>query len=520
MIKKIKERLQKFWGFLTRSTSFTEIITTEEKAADEPRKSSIFSDDILGEGKPELSIESILKRSIQKTSKDFRSLQTGVAMDDNGDLKATTQLSQSNVNPVQLYWYASQGFIGYALCAIIAQNWLVDKACTMPAEDAIRKGYIFTLNDGKEQSTEFMDSVRNTDKKYQVTNNLMQFIRMGRIFGIRIAMFIVESGEPDYYLKPFNIDSITPGSYKGISQIDPYWITPELDGEAAADPSSIHFYEPTYWNVTGKRIHRSHLVIMRHKEVTDLLKPSYQFGGISVPQQILNRIYTAERTADEAPQLALTKRSTILGVDTANALANQGTFEDKIKIWAYYRDNYGVKIIDRADVVQQFDTSLADLDAAIMTQFQLVAAIAEVPATKLLGTSPKGFQSTGEFEESNYHEKLESLQTHELTPLLEKHYAMVLRSEFNNAAAFTIKWVPLDSLTEKELAEINQTKAVTGTQLITSGAILPAEERKRVVNDAASGYDGLAEELEEDYAEEEIDEDDSEQTSTDPAFTV
>ena len=29
----------------------------------------------------------------------------------------------------QFFWYASQSFIGYQSAAIIAQNWLVDKAC-------------------------------------------------------------------------------------------------------------------------------------------------------------------------------------------------------------------------------------------------------------------------------------------------------------------------------------------------------------------------------------------------------
>ena len=60
--------------------------------------------------------------------------------------------------------------------------------------------------------------------------------------------------------------------------------------------------------------------------------------------------------------------------------------------WAGLRDNYGVKVIDKdAEDLTQFDTGLADLDVTIMTQYQLVAAIAGVPATKLLGTTPKGF---------------------------------------------------------------------------------------------------------------------------------
>ena len=63
-----------------------------------------------------------------------------------------------------------------------------------------------------------------------------------------------------------------------------------------------------------------------------------------------------------------------------------------------------------------------------MTQYQLVAAAAGVPATKLLGTSPKGFNATGEFEESSYGEELESIQQHDLSPLVNRHHLLLIRS--------------------------------------------------------------------------------------------
>src|SRR5690625_2559556 len=38
-------------------------------------------------------------------------------------------------------WFAWQTFIGYQACALIAQHWLVHKACSMPAKDAVRMGW-------------------------------------------------------------------------------------------------------------------------------------------------------------------------------------------------------------------------------------------------------------------------------------------------------------------------------------------------------------------------------------------
>lgn len=349
---------------------------------------------------------------------------------------------------------------------------------------------------------EIADEIRNYDKEFDLIRNLYDFIYMGKIFGIRIVIFIIDSDDPEFYFKPFNPDGIKPGSYKGMTQIDPYWMTPELGPEAAGDPASKYFYEPTWWRANAKRFHRSHLIIYRTCEVPDILKPTYFYGGIPLPQQIYERVYEAERMANEATQLALTKRSTVVHIDLAQAIANQAAIENKMQTWATYRDNYGVKLLGEKEVAEQFDTSLSDLDSVIMTQYQIVAGAAGVPATKLLSTQPKGFNATGEFDEANYHEMLSSLQKNNLTPLIERHHLILMRSEIapnNGIEPFdtTVKWNPLDEATAIEKAEVEKTKAETDAILINAGVINGSDARERIISDSESCYSGLSNELNE-----------------------
>ena len=475
---------------------------------EKPRQ--IFSTDDVMQSFIQDQIENAINRNFDKSIHP----QLKATMDSSSDLKFAMDNMQSvkssffgnEVIPQQqMLWYANQTFIGYQLCAMLAQQWLISKACLMPAEDAVRKGYEITINDGKDVDPDIIDAIRNYDCDYELNKNLIQFIQFGRIFGIRIAMFKVESDDPEYYFKPFNPDGITPGSYKGISQIDPYWITPQLDPDAAGNPSSIHFYEPTWWNIAGKLVHRTHLIVYRTEEVADILKPTYIYGGVPIPQKIYERVYAAERTANEAPMLALTKRTDVINVDLAQFLANEPNnpvsgigATQRIARWVANRDNYGIKILGLEEKMQQFDTSLADLDAVIMTQYQLVAASSNVPATKLLGTSPKGFNATGEYEEANYHEMLESLQSSALDPLIKRHHLLLMRSEIApqfNIEPFdvTVVWKPLDAMTAEELAALNKLKAETGQLLMSSGAIDGNDERNRIIADPLSNYSGIEE---------------------------
>jgi phage-related protein (TIGR01555 family) len=423
------------------------------------------------------------------------------AMDDSSNGVANFKMYANGMNSVSdavIGWYASQGFIGAQLCGILAQNWLVNKACAMPADDAVRKGYNVVTVDGDELDPEAVKIIKAYDKAYKLNFNMREFIRKGRIFGIRVAMFKVISTDKDYYEKPFNIDGVTAGSYKGIVQVDPYWTAPMLDGASASQPDTLHFYEPTWWIINGKKVHRSHLIIFRHAEPVDVLKPQYIYGGVPLTQQIMERVYAAERTSNEAPQLAMSKRTTIWLTDMEAVMSDTNAAIGRLQQWAAYRDNYGVKLGDKeGDEFQQFDTSLADFDSLIMTQYQLVAAIAGVPATKLLGTSPKGFNATGEYEEASYHEMLESIQSNDLTPFAERHHALVIKSfvepqlKMKIDCETTLNWLPLDTPTAEELAATNLAKAQAGQVLIGSGAISSEDERQRVATDKQSGYNEI-----------------------------
>lgn len=425
---------------------------------------------------------------------EFPQPANAIAMDSQAGERYPLKGSWGGVPEAVAMWYASQSFIGYHYAAMLAQHWLIDKACSMPAKDAIRQGFEIDVDapDGVD-GQKAIALLKKYDKRMKINATMREFIRFGRVYGVRVAMFVVESTDPEYYQKPFNIDGVARGSYRGISQIDPQWITPDLSDANLSDPTSMKFYEPSFYRVRNQLVHRSHLAIYIPYPVTDFLKPSYQFGGVSVPQRIYERVYASERTANEAPILAMTKR-----VPTFQAA--EGADMDQVKMnmaaMAELRDNHGILVHGKDEMFAQTDTSLADLDAVIMTQYQLVAAIAEVPATKLLGTSPKGFGAAGEYEEASYREHLEGIQQ-DLDDLLDRHHELVMKAWVApklgiEPVEVTSQWAALDSPTAAEFAAIELQKAQTDQIYTTIMAIDGDDVRGRLRADKESPYFGLA----------------------------
>ena len=488
-------------------------------------RSSLFSTEIDGDILESFLLEEMMDKSFQRLPGQFKTVNAkGQPVDNVGRprvafpgigqfaMDAPSEGNPLSMKPMippqqtlpwaQLWWYAGQGFIGYQICAMLGQNWFINKVCGIPPRDAMRHGYELATDDDTDIDDKVLSYIRKRDKQMGIKAQCVRFVKFNRIFGIRIAMPVIETNDPNYYLRPFDIEAVKPGSYRGIAQIDPYWITPELDFDGAANPASPHFYEPTWWRINGQRVHRTHLVIIKGGEVADVLKPSYYYGGIPVPQQVAERLYAAERTANEGPQLALTKRTTVFKMDVMQAMANLQEFLQKMNFFTQTRDNYGVKIVGQDDEVEQFDTALNGFDDMTMMQFTIACAAADCPTTKIMGTTPKGgLGSEGEYDANSYHEFLETLQANDMQPLLERHHILLLQSEVRPKFGSKVPkdWEPLivwnstETISAKQRAEINEINARTGNDLMNSGAIDGVDERNRLKEDKNSGYNGLAE---------------------------
>lgn len=409
----------------------------------------------------------------------------------------------TNEIPPQIMGFLNQTFIGWQACALLKQNPFIDRACTIPAKDAIAPDYkISYINpddqkaDEEDKTTDMLAEIKDESyRNFGINDICVKQTINKKTYGYSLVVPVVEGVDME---KPYNIDGVKKGSYKGMTVVEPYWITTELDAEAAGNPESLHFYEPTWYKMAnGTRIHRSWVIKAINSQVSDVLKPTYYFGGVPLTQQIYERVYAAEKVANEAPLLALTKRLLIVDANIQNMVANPEQAEEVMRALTYLRDNFGVYAKNPGDQVNQIDTSLADFDALIMTQYQLVASIAGMPATKLLKTTPKGFNSTGEYEQEDYKQALLEIQENDFIPIISRHNELYTKSKYGRFIPLDVKFNPIDTPTEKEVAEINSIKSQTAANHINAGITTAQEERDILRNEDGSAYSGIESEIEE-----------------------
>ena len=266
---------------------------------------------------PEADLQALYECSVQKQANDFVVAQystedgsvVNIAADSVKDDCSTLSKSlEMNIAGQEIIftYFAKQGFIGFNNCAILAQDWLINKSITAPCEDSIAIDY--DINDCAGEVTDEDQNVieelkkLSHSEKFRIKDICKKFAENKRKYGQALCIPLIDNVD---YSVPFNIDAVTAGSYKGMILIEPIWITPVLDIEAGTNPASKRFYQPTWFRLpNGQNIHYSWFVFNIYSEVADLLKPTYNYGGIPLPQLLYEQVYAAHKTAKEAPMLA------------------------------------------------------------------------------------------------------------------------------------------------------------------------------------------------------------------------
>lgn len=331
----------------------------------------------------------------------------------------------------------------------------------------------------------YLDGWKNRADDIGMNDVCVRMARNARIFGIGIAVPVVDGVD---YEKPMSFDDINEGAYRGFTVIEPTWIYPEVESEDLVNPLSKTFFEPLYWAATGstnignlgiRRIHRSWMIIVRNKELPNMLRPMYYYGGIPLTQEIYEAVYCADKVMNEVPKLAMTKRTTVVKGDPNDMVTNPEGVVSRLQAVSQVQDNFGILYVGRNADVQKLETSLSEFDQLIAKCNQRIAAIAKMPETKLFKTQLAGMNSAGTYEWDDYSQLLINIQNNWFKPLLALHFKIDTKSRTGKVIDLKITFNPIDVPTQQEKGD-TESRCVQTINSAIQGGWLSAEEARAI----------------------------------------
>lgn len=276
------------------------------------------------------------------------------------------------------------------------------------------------------------------------------------------------------------------------------WTSPSAYN--AIDPTAPDFYKPTNWWVLGRDMHASRLLTIITRPLPDMLKPAYNFSGMSMSQMAQPYVENWLRTRQAVSDLVDKFSRTFLKTDMAQVLngGDGGDLFDRLDIYVNTMSNLGMGVMDKeAEDIVQVNTPLSGLHELQAQAQEHMCSVSRIPAMILTGISPSGLNASSEGEIRAFYDWIAATQEAYYAQPVDtclKVIQLHLWGEIDDSITFKFK--SLWQTSAKEDSEIQINRANAASIYIASGVIDASEARQNLADDPDSGWDNIDGELE------------------------
>lgn len=399
-------------------------------------------------------------------------------------------------------YYGNMAWLGYGVLAELSQRAEYRLVSETYAKEMTRKWVKLTAV-GKESKSDKIKALTKALKKFKVQDCFRRAAEIDGFFGR--AHIYIDTGYSDdaEELKtalPINPQKITKGGLKGLKVVEPIWTYPGQYN--TANPLDKDFYNPVFWWVMGTQVDSTRLLTFVGREMPDLLKPAYMFGGLSRSQMIKPYVdfWLRDRTSvsnlinNFSKDVIKTDLSVLLQDDVNGVGQNAGAgLLNRMAGYAATKNNDGVIVLNRdTEDFVNVSTPLGTLDQLQAQAQEHMASAAQIPLVKLFGITPSGLNASSDGEVRTYYDSVEASQRDMFDEPFEKILQIIQLSEFGEIDSdISHEFFALWSLDEAGKAAVQKTKSDIAAVAIESGAIAPEEERERLATDPESIFAGL-----------------------------
>jgi hypothetical protein len=253
-------------------------------------------------------------------------------------------------------------FLGYPYLAELAQRPEYRVITETTATEMTRKWIKFQAA-GEEDKTEKIKAIEEEFRRLGVKDAIKKAIELDGFFGrAHLYLDLGTTDDRDELRLPIGNGQnamsqakVAKGTLKRLGVIEPVWTYPS--NYNATDPLKPDWYKPSSWFVQGKEVHSTRLLTFIGREVPDLLKPAYSFGGLSMSQMAKPYVDNWLRVRQSVSDLVSTFSTSGIKTNLANYLAAGGDqLFKRLVLFNSNRDNQGLLVLDK-DTEEYFNVS-------------------------------------------------------------------------------------------------------------------------------------------------------------------
>lgn len=406
---------------------------------------------------------------------------------------ALDDIGQAMFSDYGSFGFTGQRWLGFPYLAELTQIPEYRLVSETIAKEMTRK-WITIKAKGDADKSDKIQAIEDEIKRHKVQDKFRRLAELDGFFG-RGHLFIDTGVVEDELLtlelrlKPALFKK---GSLKTFRVVEPMWAYPSRYN--ANNPFADDFYRPETWYVLTREVHRTRFLTLVSREMPDMLKPAFSFGGLSMSQMIKESVEYWQSARSSVSRLIKSFSTSVLKTDMSSIL-NDGAetiVRGRAALFNNFRDNSGLFMLDRQEEFENVSAPLGTLDHLQAQAQEHIASVCGIPLIVLLGISPSGLNATSEGELQVWAQRVHSMQEHLFNEPIKVVLETVQLDQFGAIDPdIYFDFEPLKEASEEDKAKAERFDAERDQLYANIGWIGPDEGRQKLAAQPDSPYSAI-----------------------------
>lgn len=341
-----------------------------------------------------------------------------------------------------------------------SSDWLSGKVCDLPPFDMTREWRTMDGDMTPEDKAKWIEY----EKLLKLPSKSKDAMTWGRVYGGAGIVINVKDGKEPW--EPLDLNAIKKDSLQFLIVSDKQFL--HL-GTLDNNPFSENYGFPDTYRLapSSVQIHHTRVIRFEGKPLPLQARRRNKYWGKSIIEALHSALQRAAEAQESVGTLLHESTVDVIRIpDLMAQLANPETTSALTSRFATAKLQKSINrmlLMDIDEEYEQHAQSFTGVVELIEKFLSIVGGAADIPITRLLGTSPAGMDATGESDIRNYYDFLSAKQETELRPKLEYLDQIMFRSLFGREPRedeLSFEFNPLWQMSEAEKAELQANRAV------------------------------------------------------------
>ena len=367
------------------------------------------------------------------------------------------------------------------LDAAYQSNWLARQIVDIPADDMVREWRSIKSQNAEE--------IRVEEDRINLMQNVNDALSWARLYGGSAILMLANQDLE----QPLNPNKIKKGDLQRLIVFDRYELMPNSIN--TWNPLAENYLMPEFYTIYqgNQRIHWTHFARFMGAKLPRRQRVITQGWGDSELRKCLSDLKSVVASKDGIAELMQEANIDVItreGLTEDLTTDQDGKIIDRYTLFSQMKSIVHLALLDGEEKLDRLTLNLTGVAPVMEILMTWISGAADIPATRLFGTSAKGMNATGEGDLKNYYDSLRSKQNSQLDPAMNWLDQIMVRSAIGTMPAdYNWDWNRLYQPNRKEESEAAKVEAETDVLLLDAGVIQRSQIQRRLQSAEAYQFD-------------------------------